>query len=87
MGLRSSQSVSGTKQTSAVVSMSQLLTYSYAAGITPAMAAKTVNTGSQYTWCSAVTDSRFAIWSLDSGCFEVQSGRFLTRNGTATANH
>jgi hypothetical protein len=26
--------------------MSQLLTYSYAAGITPAMAAKTVNTGS-----------------------------------------
>ena len=42
MGLRSSQSVSGTKQTSAVVSMSQLLTYSYAAGFTPAMAAKTV---------------------------------------------
>jgi hypothetical protein len=54
--------------------MSQLLTYSYAAGITRAMATKTVNTGSQYTWCSAVTDSRFAIWSVDSGCFEVQSG-------------
>ena len=67
--------------------MGQLLTYSYAAGSTRVMDAKTVNTGSQYTWCSVVTDSRFAIWSVDSGCFEVQSGRFLTRNGTATANH
>jgi hypothetical protein len=38
MGLRSSQYVSRTKQTSAVVSTSEPLTYSYATGITPAIA-------------------------------------------------